>query len=78
MPTCGVLALAIVSAALLVFSGGDTNTLVPLFAIGVFVGFTIVPVDLPVRLQGEHVRRVVVAGQQLEQHRQAAEGGVRR
>lgn len=37
----GVLALAVVSAALLVFSGGDTNTLVPLFAIGVFVGFTV-------------------------------------
>ncbi|WP_028810536.1 APC family permease [Streptomyces flavidovirens] len=37
----GVLALALVSALLLVFSGGDTNTLVPLFAIGVFVGFTI-------------------------------------
>ncbi|WP_369379150.1 APC family permease [Streptomyces sp. cg36] len=37
----GVLALAAVSGALLAFSGGDTNTLVPLFAIGVFVGFTI-------------------------------------
>ncbi|MFH8606975.1 APC family permease [Streptomyces sp. NPDC018029] len=37
----GVLALAGVSAALLLFSGGDTNTLVPLFAIGVFVGFTV-------------------------------------
>ncbi|MFI9253932.1 APC family permease [Streptomyces sp. NPDC053069] len=37
----GVLALAVVSAALLVFSGGDTNTLVPMFAVGVFVGFTI-------------------------------------
>ncbi|MFD5010294.1 APC family permease [Streptomyces chartreusis] len=37
----GVLALAAVSTALIVFSGGDTNTLVPLFAIGVFVGFTI-------------------------------------
>ncbi|MFE7386644.1 APC family permease [Streptomyces sp. NPDC057582] len=37
----GVLTLAGVSAALLVFSRGDTNTLVPLFAIGVFVGFTI-------------------------------------
>ncbi|MFC9731648.1 APC family permease [Streptomyces roseolus] len=37
----GVMWLAVVSAALLVFSGGDTNTLVPLFAIGVFVGFTI-------------------------------------
>ncbi|MEU2234932.1 APC family permease [Streptomyces vietnamensis] len=37
----GVVWLAGVSALLLVFSGGDTNTLVPLFAIGVFVGFTI-------------------------------------
>ncbi|MGW7274988.1 APC family permease [Streptomyces sp. NPDC054864] len=37
----GVLALAAVSAGLLVLSGGDTNTLVPLFAIGVFVGFTL-------------------------------------
>ncbi|MFI6283210.1 amino acid permease [Streptomyces sp. NPDC051018] len=37
----GVLALSAVAALLLVFSRGDTNTLVPLFAIGVFVGFTI-------------------------------------
>lgn len=37
----GVVWLSLVSAALLLFSGGDTNTLVPLFAIGVFVGFTI-------------------------------------
>ncbi|MGW6465655.1 APC family permease [Streptomyces rubiginosohelvolus] len=37
----GVVWLAAVSGVLLVFSGGDTNTLVPLFAIGVFVGFTI-------------------------------------
>ncbi|MCQ9131472.1 APC family permease [Streptomyces hilarionis] len=42
----GVLALAVVSAALLVVSGGDTNTLVPLFAIGVFVGFTIAQVGM--------------------------------
>jgi K+-transporting ATPase KdpF subunit len=42
----GALALALVSAALLVFSGGDTNTLVPLFAIGVFVGFTIAQVGM--------------------------------
>ncbi|WP_405468167.1 APC family permease [Streptomyces canus] len=42
----GVLALAVVSAALLVFSGGDTNTLVPLFAIGVFIGFTIAQVGM--------------------------------
>ncbi|MCX5207131.1 APC family permease [Streptomyces sp. NBC_00237] len=37
----GVLTLSAVSAALLLFSGGDTNTLVPLFAIGVFIGFTV-------------------------------------
>ncbi|MFI1168512.1 APC family permease [Streptomyces sp. NPDC020801] len=42
----GVLALAVVSAALVVFSGGDTNTLVPMFAIGVFVGFTIAQVGM--------------------------------
>ncbi|GHI06037.1 amino acid permease [Streptomyces cellostaticus] len=42
----GVLALAVVAAALLVFSGGDTNTLVPMFAIGVFVGFTIAQVGM--------------------------------
>ncbi|MFF7729932.1 APC family permease [Streptomyces sp. NPDC008001] len=42
----GVLALAAVSALLLVFSGGDVNTLVPLFAIGVFVGFTICQVGM--------------------------------
>ncbi|MFG2207460.1 APC family permease [Streptomyces sp. NPDC048638] len=37
----GVLALAAAAAALLVLSGGDVNALVPLFAIGVFVGFTL-------------------------------------
>lgn len=42
----GVLALAAVSTGLIVFSGGDTNTLVPLFAIGVFVGFTIAQVGM--------------------------------
>ncbi|MGD3106402.1 APC family permease [Streptomyces sp. YGL11-2] len=42
----GVLVLAAVSAALLVFSGGDVNTLVPLFSLGVFVGFTICQVGM--------------------------------
>ncbi|MER6910971.1 APC family permease [Streptomyces sp. NPDC000594] len=37
----GVIALSAVATLLLLFSGGDTNTLVPLFAIGVFVGFTV-------------------------------------
>ncbi|GAA2811750.1 APC family permease [Kitasatospora paracochleata] len=42
----GVLFLAMVSAALMVASGGDVNSLVPLFAIGVFVGFTICQVGM--------------------------------
>ncbi|MGX4735413.1 APC family permease [Kitasatospora griseola] len=42
----GVLFLALVSALLLVGSGGDVNSLVPLFAIGVFVGFTICQVGM--------------------------------
>ncbi|KIF01996.1 amino acid permease [Streptomyces sp. RSD-27] len=42
----GVIWLALVSALLLVLSGGDTNTLVPLFAIGVFVGFTLCQVGM--------------------------------
>jgi amino acid transporter len=37
----GVLALAVGSAALLIAVGGDTNSLIPLFAIGVFTGFTL-------------------------------------
>ncbi|MFF2613431.1 APC family permease [Kitasatospora sp. NPDC058046] len=42
----GVLFLAAVSAALLAGSGGDVNSLVPLFSIGVFVGFTICQVGM--------------------------------
>ncbi|MFJ6409607.1 APC family permease [Streptomyces hydrogenans] len=49
----GVVWLAVVSAALLVFSGGDTNTLVPLFAIGVFVGFTIAQTGMVLRRRRE-------------------------
>jgi amino acid transporter len=37
----GVVVLAVAAAALLVVSGGNTQRLVPLFAIGVFVGFTL-------------------------------------
>lgn len=37
----GIWALAILAAALLVATGGDTNSLIPLFAIGVFTGFTL-------------------------------------
>jgi hypothetical protein len=37
----GILALAVLSAALLVAVGGNTQRLIPLFAIGVFIGFTL-------------------------------------
>ncbi|MER6100355.1 APC family permease [Streptomyces sp. NPDC001728] len=53
----GVVWLAVVSAALLVFSGGDTNTLVPLFAIGVFVGFTIAQTGMVLHWRREHGAR---------------------
>ncbi len=49
----GVVWLALVSGVLLVFSGGDTNILVPLFAIGVFVGFTICQVGMVRHWYGE-------------------------
>ena len=42
----GVLALALASAVLLIGSGGNVDSLVPLFAIGVFVGFTICQVGM--------------------------------
>ncbi|MFF2043892.1 APC family permease [Kitasatospora sp. NPDC058170] len=42
----GVLFLALVSAVLLAGSGGDVNRLVPLFAIGVFVGFTVCQIGM--------------------------------
>jgi hypothetical protein len=37
----GIAFLAVTSAGLLILADGDVNTLVPLFAIGVFVGFTL-------------------------------------
>ena len=37
----GVVTLALFSGLLLVAVGGNTNTLIPLFAIGVFIGFTL-------------------------------------
>ena len=37
----GVVVLAVLAAALLAASNGNTQALVPLFAVGVFVGFTL-------------------------------------
>src|SRR5277367_1749370 len=45
----GVWALAIMSAALLIAVDGNTNSLIPMFAIGVFTGFTLSQTGLVVR-----------------------------
>ncbi len=62
----GVWALTIFSAALLVAVGGNTNTLIPLFAIGVFIGFTLSQAGLVVhwRRTREHgwARRAMING----------------
>jgi amino acid transporter len=42
----GVVVLAIFAAALIIGSGGNTQTLIPLFAIGVFIGFTLAQTGL--------------------------------
>jgi amino acid transporter len=42
----GVIVLAVLAAALLVASNGNTQALVPLFAVGVFVGFTLSQVGM--------------------------------
>jgi amino acid transporter len=45
----GIVVLAVFSGALLVAVNGDTNTLIPLFAIGVFTGFTLSQAGLVIR-----------------------------
>jgi len=63
----GIWALAIMAGALLIAVHGDTNALIPLFAIGVFIGFTLSQAGLVV-----HWRRERPAGWQ----RRAALNGV--
>jgi hypothetical protein len=56
----GIWGLAIMSGALLVAVGGNVNSLIPLFAIGVFIGFTISQSGLVVhwrRTRAAHWRR---------------------
>lgn len=42
----GVVVLAVLAAVLIVGSGGDTQTLIPLYAIGVFISFTLAQTGL--------------------------------
>ena len=44
----GIWVLSILAALLLIAVNGDTNTLIPLFAIGVFIGFTLAQIGLVV------------------------------
>ena len=49
----GILVLSLMAAALMVAVRGNTNTLIPLFAIGVFVGFTLSQIGLVVHWRRE-------------------------
>ncbi len=52
----GVVVLAVLAAALLVVAKGDTQALVPLFAVGVFVGFTLSQVGMVRHWRAERSR----------------------
>jgi amino acid transporter len=62
----GVVILAVIAAALLVASQGNTQALVPLFAIGVFVGFTLSQAGMVRHWHGQHgpgwARRATING----------------
>lgn len=62
----GVMVLALFSGVLLVAVGGDTNTLIPLFAIGVFTGFTLSQAGLVIHWHRTRergwIRRSVING----------------
>src|SRR6185312_15089394 len=62
----GIIVLAVLSGTLLVVVDGNTNTLIPLFAIGVFIGFTLSQTGLVVHWRKERPRgwqrRAVING----------------
>ena len=51
--TNGILFVAVLAAILVIIFGGSTNRLIPLYAIGVYVGFTISQVGLVLRRRRE-------------------------
>ena len=53
----GIFVLTILAGALLIAVGGNTNTLIPLFAIGVFIGFTLSQAGLVVHWWRERPAR---------------------
>jgi amino acid transporter len=62
----GIAVLAILAAALLVASSGNTQALIPLFAVGVFVGFTLSQIGMVRHWHEQHARgwlmRAVING----------------
>ena len=62
----GIIVLAVLSGVLLVVVDGNTNTLIPLFAIGVFIGFTLSQSGLVVHWRKERPagwrRRAIING----------------
>ena len=57
----GIVVLALLAGALLVAVGGNTNTLIPLFAIGVFIGFTLSQTGLVVHWRRDPAARLAPA-----------------
>jgi amino acid transporter len=53
----GIVALALAALVLLLTSGAEVNHLIPLYAIGVFIGFTLSQVGLVRHWRGEHGSR---------------------
>jgi amino acid transporter len=62
----GIVVLAVLAAALLVASSGNTQALIPLFAVGVFVGFTLSQVGMVRHWKDQHAHgwlmRAVING----------------
>jgi len=52
----GVIVLAVLAAALLVASNGSTQALIPLFAVGVFIGFTLSQLGMVRHWRGQRTR----------------------
>ena len=50
----GIVALGLASSALLVVFGAETHRLIPLYAVGVFTGFTLSQVGMVLHWRGEH------------------------
>lgn len=62
----GIVVLAVLAAALLAASNGNTQALIPLFAVGVFVGFTLSQIGMVRHWKTQHARgwlmRAVING----------------